>query len=154
MLRICFSCFHFGHRREFAEWVSLQFMQFSGEVHTLKVCPVWPQREQVSFPLHLLVEWPNFWHLKQRKGFGMYGRTLQIRYPALISVGNVAVLKVNTICWVGIMSAPFLMVICLASITPWLARPSRISEASRDWGVLSEITPFDMFSVLWLLWCW
>ncbi|GFX60251.1 low-density lipoprotein receptor-related protein 8 [Trichonephila clavipes] len=33
-----------------------------------------------------LRECPNLWHLKQRRGFGMYGHILQLRYPAFIFV--------------------------------------------------------------------
>jgi len=36
---------------------------------------------QVSFPLHALLPWPNFWHLKQRRGFGIYGSTGTVMYP-------------------------------------------------------------------------
>ncbi|GFW96500.1 hypothetical protein TNCV_4358221 [Trichonephila clavipes] len=45
----------------------------------VEACPTDAHLEQVSWPRHEFCECPNLWHLKQRRGFGMYGRILQLR---------------------------------------------------------------------------
>ncbi|GFW95652.1 piggyBac transposable element-derived protein 3 [Trichonephila clavipes] len=49
--------------------------------------------EKVNCPRQEVCECPNLWHLKQRRGFGKHGRTLQLRYPALIEVDSEVVNK-------------------------------------------------------------
>ncbi|GFX74100.1 hypothetical protein TNCV_490641 [Trichonephila clavipes] len=68
-------------------------------------------------------ECPNLWHLKQRRGFGICGRTLQFKYPALMADGNLGLLK-------G---------------TPWSESPSKISVSEERKRSGSEMTPRHEF---------
>ena len=70
-----FSKSHLGQLLLKAEWLPVQLGHFASFVQSLLVWPIWPHVAQVSLPLHAFLPWPNFWHLKQRSGLGMYGET-------------------------------------------------------------------------------
>ncbi|GFV05085.1 hypothetical protein TNCV_222991 [Trichonephila clavipes] len=53
-------------------------MHFGSRVQSVEECPTVAHLEHVSWPRHEVCECPNLWHLKQRRGFGMYGRILQL----------------------------------------------------------------------------
>ena len=71
----CFSNFHRGHSREYAQWFPLQLAQMVSFVHVLLSWSGRPQQAQISLPRHVFCPCPNLGHLKQRKGFGMKGST-------------------------------------------------------------------------------
>jgi len=71
------------------EWLPVQLGLFASFVQSLLVWPIWPHVAQVSLPLHAFLPWPNFWHLKQRSGLGMYGDTGTLKYPICRCLGMV-----------------------------------------------------------------
>ncbi|GFU04144.1 hypothetical protein TNCV_862901 [Trichonephila clavipes] len=76
-------------------WDCEQLMHFGSRLQSVEECPADAHLEQVSCPRQEVCESPNLWYLKQRRGFGMYGRILQFRCPALVVVGSLGLLKVN-----------------------------------------------------------
>ena len=56
---------------------------------SLESWPTWPQFEHAMEPLHVLLPWPNLWHLKHRNGLGMYTLTGTRRKPILRCLGMV-----------------------------------------------------------------
>ncbi|GFT29407.1 hypothetical protein TNCV_176461 [Trichonephila clavipes] len=107
------AVFHFEHNFESDGWDWKQLTHFGSRVQSVEGCPtVAPSRtRQLSSAGSLRVS--NLWHLKQRRGFGTYGRILQFRYPALTVAGRFGLLKVKIMCFVGITVASFLIVILL-----------------------------------------
>ncbi|GFU83042.1 hypothetical protein TNCV_65131 [Trichonephila clavipes] len=93
-------------------------------------------------------ECPNLWHLKQRRGFGIYGRTLQFKYPALMFDGNLGLLKVRIKFLVGKRDESFFTEILLTWVTPWSESPSKISVSEEDKRSGSEMTPRHEFNDL------
>ena len=95
---MAFSSFQRGQFLEYAGCDPWQFAHTGSLVHSSER---WSgsatlHRAHVAFPRHDCWPGPNTWHLKQRSGFGMNGRTAQLKYPAWITAGNVGVLNVNT----------------------------------------------------------
>ncbi|GFU69339.1 hypothetical protein TNCV_3210031 [Trichonephila clavipes] len=54
------------------------------QVLSIEECPADAYLVQVSCPRQEVCEFSNLSHLTKRRGFGMHGRILQFRYPALI----------------------------------------------------------------------
>ncbi|GFV84993.1 hypothetical protein TNCV_838671 [Trichonephila clavipes] len=51
-------------------------------VQSVEECSTVAHLEHISWPRHELCECPNLRYSKQRRGFGMYGRNLQLRTPS------------------------------------------------------------------------
>ncbi|GFU08315.1 hypothetical protein TNCV_932231 [Trichonephila clavipes] len=68
-------------------------MQLNSRLQSVEACPAEAHQEQFSCPRQEVSECPNLWHLKQRERFGMCGRILQLKYPALIVVSSIKLLK-------------------------------------------------------------
>ncbi|GFY29832.1 hypothetical protein TNCV_4071451 [Trichonephila clavipes] len=54
-------------------------------MQSVEECPAVAHLEQVSCPRQEVCECPNLWHLKQRRGFGIYERILQFRSDSEIT---------------------------------------------------------------------
>ena len=81
IVRISFSFFHAAHVLEYAGWAPSQFAQWASDsvLQSSVECPVVAHFAQVSCPRQLWDAWPNLWHLKQRRGFGIYALTRSFR---------------------------------------------------------------------------
>jgi len=73
---------------------------------------------QVVLPLQLLLPCPNFWELKQRKGFGIYSSTFVGMYSAKMYLGGVGVLKVRITVLVFLRLLLSFTIMTVASVAP------------------------------------
>ena len=144
---IFFSSIHFGHSLLKAVCPPLQLGHFASLLQS-PLFPVWPHLAQVSVPLHALLPWPNFWHLKQRRGFGIYRSTGTLMYPTVTCFGTVGSRNVTTNVFV-LLLPPELSLTEMFSIltTPWDFISARTSCFSQSTSGLHLIIPLQVLRV-------
>jgi len=74
-----FSSFHFGQSRDEVECSPLQLAHFWWLLQFTPSWPACPHFVHIAALLQAFELWPYFWHLKQRRGLGMYGSTGTLR---------------------------------------------------------------------------
>jgi len=112
------------------------------------LCPDWPHLAQVSVPLHALLPWPNFWHLKQRRGYGIYRSTGTLMYPTVTCFGRVGSRNVTTNVFV-LLLPPELSLTEMFSIltTPWDFISASTSSFWQSTSGLHLIIPLQVLRV-------
>lgn len=102
---------------------------------------------QVRRPRQFCELWPNRWHLKHRRGFGIYGLTRSLMYPASMESGSTLELKVSIRCLVWTSLPSRLILIRFTLMTFCSLKPSRSSASVSPNKSSSETTPRVVFMV-------
>nr|XP_054919066.1 uncharacterized protein LOC129380894 [Dermacentor andersoni] len=77
-----------GHDREYAACSPSQFTQWRVFSQDSEVCSWALHFAQVWWPRQLCELWPKHWHFKHLRGFGIYGLTRSLMYPASTDSGR------------------------------------------------------------------
>ena len=94
-LALLFSACSLGQSLDHTSWSPPQ-VHFGEALHDAEQWPSDEHRAHLSWPLHRLAMCPYAWHLKQRKGYGAYGRTAAFRQAIRIFDGRFSCEKVST----------------------------------------------------------
>lgn len=95
----------------------------------------------VVLPRREFVPCPNRWHLKQRRGFGMYGPVENCMKHALTDSGSIEQSNVKIKYFIQISVSFGRMVILRTPVTPWSRRPPSRSVPVSFIRSGSEMTP-------------